>query len=785
MDVRINKVAVLGAGIMGAQIAAHFGNAGIEVVLFDLKSDKSDSNLILNKAILNLKKLNPKPIASLNSLNYITIANYDDNLELFKECDLIVEAIAERIDWKESLYNKISPYLKNDAIIASNTSGLSIDSLSKSLPEHLRKCFCGIHFFNPPRYMPLVELIPSNHTEKEILDILEVFLVVNLGKSVIRAKDTPNFIANRLGVFSMLSTCINTEKFNIPLEVVDKLTGKELGRAKSATFRTADLVGLDTFAHVVQTMTNNCKDGFEAAYVVPTWMQKLISNGSLGSKTKSGFYLKDKEGLKVFDIDSGEYRLSNKKPNKEIYEILKNGKSWEEKFEFFRNSELPEAKFLWACFRDGFHYASIILTEISDSPREMDLAIRWGFGWKEGVFEIWQKAGWLKIANWIKEDIEKGKSISKDPLPSWVFELKNGLYEDNKHFNFIKKSFVERSELSVYNRQLFPDLVIKEKPHTKKEVVYENSGVVLWHTGDNIAILSFKTKMCIIGEDVLLGIEEAIKIAEKKFTAMVIWQEKDIFSAGANLEEFGFKFMMNGKVAAEEIINLGHKIITKIIRYSSIPIVAAVKGFTFGGGCEIMLHCAGVVAALESYIGLIEAGVGLIPGWGGSTEMAYRSSLSIDPMKDFEKRFKNVAMAQVATSAREALEMGFLKESDTIVMNTKELLFVAKEKARFLAINGYRPPVKRKFQVFGDQGISTVKGLLTNMFVGKQISEHDMLIAESAAYVMCGGDVEKGTVVTEDWILKIEKQRFVELTETSKTAERIQYILENGKPLRN
>ncbi|MCC2625546.1 MAG: 3-hydroxyacyl-CoA dehydrogenase [Burkholderiales bacterium] len=780
----VRKAAVLGAGVMGAQIAAHFGNAGIPVVLFDLKANTGGANDLIKKAVDGLKKINPKPLAWGKSLDYISIGNYDDNLDLLDDCDLIIEAIAERIDWKEALYSKIADHVNDNAIIASNTSGLSIETLSKSLPEKLRSRFCGIHFFNPPRYMPLVELIPHQKTDAKVLPLLETFLVTNMGKSVIHAKDTPNFIANRLGVFSMLVTCIHSEKYNIPLEVVDQLTGKNLGRPKSATFRTADVVGLDIFAHASKTMLDNCKDGWEACYKLPVWMEKLMVTGALGQKTKAGVYKKDKDGIKVTDLETGAYRLADKKADPKVLEILRI-KNWSEKFEALKASDLPEAKFLLACFRDIFHYCAVLLGEIADTPRDMDFALRWGFGWSEGVFEIWQSAGWKKVATWLAAEIEAGHTLGSKTLPQWVSKLDSGVYIDNKHFNIKKDALVEREALPVYKRQLFPDLVINEKPGINEIVLYENPGVKLWHTGDDVGILSFKTKMCTINNDVLGGINEALKVAQEKCVAMVIWQYKDVFSAGANLEEFGFSFMMNGEEGVKQVIDSGHQTITHNIRYSTIPVIAAVKGFTFGGGCEIMLHCHGVVAALESYIGLVEAGVGLLPGWGGTTEMAYRASLAIDPWKDFEKRYKNLAMAQVAGSAREAQEMGFLRESDVIVMNSKEILLIAKEKAKFMAISGFRPPVTPKFKVFGKQGIATVNGLLANMYAGGQISDHDLLIAKNIAAVMCGGEVEKDTVVSANWVLKTEKEKFIELATTEKTAARIEYMLTNGKPLRN
>ncbi len=783
-ELYVKKVAILGSGVMGAQIAAHFGNAGINVLLFDLKANTGAANSLIEASLKNLTKLSPKPLAWQKSLSYITPANYTENLDLLQDCTLIIEAIAERLDWKADLYKKIAPYVHADAIIASNTSGLSIESLADNLPASLRENFCGIHFFNPPRYMPLVELIPHKNSKEKILTQLESFLVTSLGKSVIVAKDTPNFIANRLGVFSMLATCIHSKNFDIPLEVVDKLTGKDLGRAKSGTYRTADVVGLDTFAHVVTTMQNQCKDGWENCYILPTWLKGIIDSGALGQKTKAGIYKKEKDGLTVFDLTTNAYRIADKKADKEVLDLLRT-KDWAKIFDGLHSSKLPQAQFLWSCFRDVFHYAAVLLGQIADTPRQMDLALRWGFAWKEGLFEIWQQAGWQKIANWIKEDIDAGHALSKINLPQWVFELKDGVYLDNKYFDIKENKFVERKELPVYARQLYPDLLINEKTNIIQHILYENEGVKLWHSGDNIGILSFKSKMCSIGMEVLKGIDEAITVAEQKCIAMVIWQEADIFSAGANLEEFGFSIMMNGEDAVDQIISEGHRVITQRLRYCNIPTVAAVKGYAFGGGCEILLHCSAVVAVLESYIGLVEAGVGIIPGWGGSKEMALRAANSSDPWQDFEKRYKNLAMAQVATSAREAQQMGFLRESDTIVMNTKELLLVAKQRANFMAISGYRPPLKAKFKVFGEQGIATVNGLLVNMFAGGQISEHDLLIARNLAKVMCGGEVEKDSEVSEDWVLRIEKEMFKQLAISEKSAARMQHMLETGKPLRN
>lgn len=782
----IDKIAVLGAGTMGAQIAAHFANARFPVVLFDLKSDKANPNSIIEESLAKLTKLNPAPFGSEKSINYITPANYEDNLELLEGCDLVIEAVAERIDIKEGLYTKIAGHIKENAILASNTSGLSITTLASVLPENLKVNFCGIHFFNPPRYMPLVELIPHKDTNFEILDKLETFLVEKLGKSIIRAKDTPNFIANRLGVFSMLVTCHYTEKMNIPLEIVDELTGKKLGRAKSATYRTADLVGLDVLSHVIETMKDNLEDGWQSLYKTPNWIKNLIDNGALGQKTKKGLYIKESDGIKVLDLDTKEYRPSDKKADKEVLEILSE-KDWAKKLEGLRNCDNVQAQFLWATFREMFLYAAHLVGDISNFPKDMDLAIRWGFGWKQGIFEIWQLAGWHKVAKWLNEDISAGKALSDNSLPSWISELETGVYKNNKEFSFTDNDLISREKLSVYDRQLFSDNVIEHTDEVDTETLYENDGVKLWQIADykGVGILSFKSKMCSIGDDVLDGIHEAINYAEENLDAMVIWQYDDIFSVGANLEEFGIKFTMNGEAAIEEVIRKGHQIVTQKLRYSKIPTVAAVKGFAFGGGCETILHCDAAVAAHESYIGLVEAGVGIIPGWGGSKEMAQRASQAQDHWKDFEKRYKNLAMAEVAKSGYEAIEMGFLRESDTIVMNSKEVLAVALKKAQLLAFSQYHPPLKQKIKVFGETGIATVKALLVNMRDGNQISEHDYKIAVNLANTMCGGEIEKDTEVSEDWLLEKELENFTELAMSEKTEARMKHMLETGKPLRN
>ncbi|MGH8783998.1 MAG: 3-hydroxyacyl-CoA dehydrogenase family protein, partial [Cupriavidus necator] len=417
----VKKVAVLGAGVMGAQIAAHLINARVPVVLFDLPAKEGPKNGIALRAIENLKKLSPAPLGIKEEAGLIQAANYEDDIALLKECDLVIEAIAERMDWKHDLYKKVAPHLASHAIFATNTSGLSITALSDGFDADLKSRFCGVHFFNPPRYMHLVELIPTATTQPQILDQLEAFLTTTLGKGVVRAKDTPNFIANRVGIFSILAVFAEAEKFGIPFDVVDDLTGSKLGRAKSATFRTADVVGLDTMAHVIKTMQDTLHDDpFAPVYKTPAVLKGLVDAGALGQKTGAGFYKKEGKAIKVLDAKTGQYVDAGKKADEIVVRMLK--KDAAERIKLLRESTNPQAQFLWAVFRDVFHYIAVYLEQIAGSAADIDLAIRWGFGWNSGPFEDWQSAGWKQVAEWVKEDVEAGKALSAAPLPSWVFE---------------------------------------------------------------------------------------------------------------------------------------------------------------------------------------------------------------------------------------------------------------------------------------------------------------------------------------------------------------------------
>jgi 3-hydroxyacyl-CoA dehydrogenase len=807
----IRKVAVLGAGVMGAQIAAHLINAKVPVLLFDLPAKEGPKNGIALKAIENLKKLSPAPFGVKDDARYIEPANYEDDIAKLAECDLVIEAIAERMDWKHDLYKKVAPHLAPHAIFASNTSGLSITQLSEGFSDELKARFCGVHFFNPPRYMHLVELIPTVRTQPRILDDLESFLTSVVGKGVVRAKDTPNFIANRVGVFSILAVVTEAAKFGLRFDEVDDLTGSRLGRAKSATFRTADVVGLDTMAHVIKTMQDNLPDDpFFSVYETPAVLAALVAKGALGQKSGAGFYKKDGKTIKVLDAKTGEYVEGGAKADELVGRILKREPA--ERLKLLRESTHPQAQFLWSIFRDVFHYIAVHLESIADNARDVDLAIRWGFGWNEGPFEGWQAAGWRQVAEWVQADIAAGKALASAPLPSWVFEgavaEKGGVHTSEGSWSPAAGKFEPRSTLPVYAKQVFRAPLVGDDgcdPKAYGKTLFETDSVRAWvddRAGeDDVVIVSFKTKMNTIGPGVLDGLAQAIDLAEKSYKGVVVWQPTSLklgtpggpFSAGANLEEAMPAFMMGGAKGIEPFVKKFQQGMLRV-KYANVPVVAAVSGIALGGGCELMLHSAKRVAHIESYVGLVEVGVGLVPAGGGLKEAALRAADAAaavgasngELLKFLSKSFENAAMAKVSASALDARAMGYLKPSDTIVFNVFELLDTAKKEARALAAAGYRPPLPAKqIPVAGRSAISTIKAQLVNMRDGNFISAHDFLIASRIAEVVCGGDVEAGSLVDEEWLLALERRAFVDLLGTQKTQERIMGMLQTGKPVRN
>ena len=794
----VKKVAVLGAGVMGAQIAAHLVNCKVPVILFDLAAKEGPKNAIALKAIDNLKKLKPAPLGVAEDAELIEVANYDDDLKKLKGCDLIIEAIAERMDWKSDLYARIAPHVAKHAIVASNTSGLSITRLSEALPEALRPRFCGIHFFNPPRYMVLVELIATPTTRPEVLDQLEAFVTTALGKGVVRAKDTPNFIANRIGIAGMLTTMKEVEKYGLTFDVVDDLTGKRLGRASSGTFRTIDVVGLDTVGHVIRTLQDNLDekmDSFYGSFGTPPVLQKLIESGHLGQKAKAGFYKKVGRDILRFDLEKEEYVPSGDKANEVYGRMLR--KPAGERLRLLRDSEGPQGQFLWAILRNSFHYAAVHLKDIAETARDVDQAMRWGFGMKQGPFELWQEAGWLDVAKMVQEDIDAGKALSKQPLPEWVFKgpvaEAGGVHTEQGSWNPTTGQFEPRRQLPVYERQLFPELLRGEagpRPDTAGKTLLETDAIRVWTLDDEVVIATLKTKMRAISPDAGEGLMEAINLAEADYKGLVVWPGDDPFSVGADLQAMLPGYVAGGAGLVDSMEKELQELMLRL-RYANVPTVAAIRGMALGGGCEMAVHCAKRVAIMESYIGLVEVGVGLVPGAGGLAYIARRAaenaqaSTGKDLLPFLTEGFTAAAMAKVGMSALDSRKLGYLLWSDTIVPHKDELLYVAIQQARAMYEGGYRPPLKRLFPVAGRDGKATITGQLVNMRDGGFISQHDFDIALKIAHVVTGGDVDPGTLVSEEYLMTLERQAFTSLLGHPKTHERIMGMLATGKPVRN
>jgi 3-hydroxyacyl-CoA dehydrogenase len=828
----VKKVAVLGAGVMGAQIVAHLVNAKVPVVLFDLPDNKAPTlpaalgslppegagsalgrpggetgpkNGIVTRAIDNLQKLKPAPLGVADDAALIGQANYEEHLEQLRDCDLIIEAIAERMDCKRDLYQKIAPFVAPHAIVASNTSGLSITKLSEALPEAIRPRFCGIHFFNPPRYMALVELINTPTTAPQVLDQLEAFVTSGLGKGVVRAHDTPNFIANRVGIAGMLSTMKEALNYGLTYDVVDDLTGKKLGRASSGTFRTADVVGLDTMAHAIKTLQDNLSDDatkgaaqfdpFYGSFETPAVLKKLLELGHLGQKTQAGFYKKVGRDVLRFDLEAEEYVPGGQKADEVYGRMLK--KPAAERLRLLRAASGAQGQFLWAILRNSFHYAAVHLGQIADNARDVDLCLRWGFGMQQGPFELWQEAGWLDVAKMIQEDIDAGKALSRAPLPEWVFKgpvaEAGGVHTAQGSWSASANKFVARRALPVYAKQHFPEKLLGESLpdfKTAGKTLHEDDAIRLWTLDGEVLIASIKTKMHTISPDVCEGLNLAVELAEKDYAGVVIWSGDEPFSVGADLQAMLPAFMIAGVSAVEGAEHEMQQTMLRL-RYANVPVVSAVRGMALGGGCELAVHCARRVAHMESYIGLVEVGVGLVPGAGGLTFIARRAaenaatSTGKDLLPFLTEGFTAAAQARVGASALESRKLGYLLHSDVIVPHKDELLFVAINEAKALANGGWRAPHKRLFPVAGRSGIATIKGSLVNMRDGGFISAHDFHIASLIAEVVCGGDVDAGTLVSEEYLMALERKAFCALIEHPKTQERILGMLNTGKPVRN
>jgi 3-hydroxyacyl-CoA dehydrogenase len=612
----------------------------------------------------------------------------------------------------------------------------------------------------------------------------------------VRAKDSPNFIANRVGIAGMLATMKEAETYGLGYDVVDDLTGKKLGRASSGTFRTADVVGLDTMAHVIKTLQDNLQDDpFYPSFATPAVLKGLIEKGALGQKAGAGFYKKVGKDIRRLDPATGDYVAAGGKADPLVDRILK--KPPAERLTLLRESSNPQAKFLWAILRDAFHYAAVHLESIAETARDVDFAMRWGFGSKQGPFELWQAAGWKQVAEWVQADIDAGKALSSAPLPAWVFDgpvAEKGVHTPAGSWSPAAKAYVPQPGLPVYARQHFRENVLGSgavEPLKAGTEVWKNDDVRLWTLDGEVLIASITCKLHLISPAVVEGLLKAVELAEQSYTGVVIWSPDDVFSAGANLEALMPVFMKHGsKGIKPEVKKLQDALLR--LRYAQVPMVAALRGIALGGGNEVAIHCARRVAAMESYMGFVEVGVGLVPAGGGlayvarrAAEMAAAGNAHADIQKFLIDGFTSAAMAKVGTSALENRKLGYLIDGDIVVPHKDELLFVAAAQVRAMAASGYRPPVRAPFPVAGRNAIATIKGQLANMRDGGFVSAHDFHLATLIAEVVCGGDVDGGSLVTEEYLHTLERDRFCALLDHPKTQERIMGMLQTGKPVRN
>ncbi len=798
---RINKVAVIGSGIMGSGIACHFANIGVEVLLLDIVprelnddekkkgltlEDKVVRNRIVNNDLQKAIKSNPAPLYHKDFAKRISTGNLEDDISKVKTADWIIEVVVERLDIKKQVFENLDKHRTPGTLITSNTSGIPIKFMSEGRSEDFQKHFCGTHFFNPPRYLKLFEIIPGPKTSTEVLDFLNGYGEKFLGKTSVVAKDTPAFIGNRIGIFGIQSLFHQVKEMGLTVEEVDKLTGPVIGRPKSATFRTVDVVGLDTLVHVANGIYENVpKDEEHDTFKLPGFIDKMMENKWLGSKSGQGFYKKVKNDdgsseILTLDLDSLEYRKS-KKASFGTLEKTKSIDKVTDRFPILIKGDDKAGEFYRKNFGAMFAYVSKRIPEITDELYKIDDAMKAGFGWDNGPFEIWDAVG-------VKKGIELIKDIGKEPA-AWVNEmLEAGVdsFYTIKEGNTYYYDIPQKKHVKVPGQDSF---IILDNIRKTSEV-FRNNGVVVEDLGDGILNVEFISKMNSVGGDVLAGINKAIDIAEKDYDGLVIANNGKNFSVGANI---GMIFMMAVEQEYEEL-NAAVKYFQDTsmrIRYSSIPVVVAPHGMTLGGGCEFTLHADRVVAAAESYIGLVEFGVGVIPGGGGSKEMAMRASdlfrkddVEINTLQEY---FLTIAMAKVSTSAYEAYDTGILqKGKDIVIVNQNRQIAAAKEVARFMADQGYTKPIPRTdIKVLGKQALGMFLVGTDQMKAGNYISEHDKKIANKLAYVMAGGDLSESNYVSEQYLLDLEREAFLSLAGERKTLERLQHMIQKGKPLRN
>ena len=801
MNKNISKVAVLGSGIMGSGIACHFANIGVEVLLLDIcpkelnenevkqnlnLDSKKVKNRIVNDMFQKCIKSRPSPIYNKKFLDRIKLGNFEDDIDKINEVDWIIEVVVEKLDIKKSVFDLVEKHRKIGTIITSNTSGIPIKLMNEGRSDDFRECFAITHFFNPPRYLNLFEVVPGPDCKKEILNFLLDYGENFLGKTSVLAKDTPAFIGNRIGIFGIMSLFHQIKSGEYSVEEVDKLTGPAIGRPKSATFRTADIAGLDTMCHVANGVYEKCKDDeSREVFKLPDFLQKMLDNNMLGSKTGKGFYkkIKDDNGKsKILALDLNTFKYNEQK--KVSYETLKNArkcKKRDEKFKTLISGNDKASKFYEENFARMFGYIQNRIPEISNDITSIDAALKTGFGWKDGPFEIWNYIG-------VKEGLELMKNFDLKPA-RWINDM---IKKNTNNFYRINNGFREYYDINSnsFKKIAGQDGFVILKNTTENKVIWSNNEARLIDIGDDILNLEFGSKMNSINQNIIKALDKSIDIAEKDFKGLVLGNESDHFSAGADISVIFLAAIEQEYDEINFFMKMFQNTMMKL-RYSSIPVIGAPHGYTLGGGCEVCLHCDKLIAYSETYIGLVEVGVGLVPGGGGLKEMALRASDKFRPndveVNLLQEYFINIGMAKTATSGFEGFDLDYLvKGRDHVVMNKKNQIFIAKQAAINMYEMGYTKPIKRTdIKVLGKQALGMMYVGADSMLAGGYISEHDKKIANKIANVLCGGELSQATRVSEQYLLDLEREAFLSLCGERKTLERIQYMLKNGKPLRN